>query len=114
VNGERFCRGFLERIDFSAASQYIFVGGKGGVGKTSISSALSICLSKGNTHNHDNDYIMLVNLTAKGLRVLVVSTDPAHSLGDALEAKLSGSPTFIQGKLLLTSCAFIDNGKGKR
>lgn len=60
--------------------QYIFVGGKGGVGKTSISSALSICLSK-------------------GLRVLVVSTDPAHSLGDALEAKLSGSPTFIQDNL---------------
>ncbi|EME27403.1 arsenite-translocating ATPase, ArsA family [Galdieria sulphuraria] len=60
--------------------QYIFVGGKGGVGKTSISSSLSVLMSKER-------------------RVLIVSTDPAHSLGDALETKLSGSPTFIQDNL---------------
>jgi arsenite-transporting ATPase len=50
--------------------QFIFVGGKGGVGKTSTSSALSVALSN------------------KGFRTLIVSTDPAHSLGDALDENL--------------------------
>ena len=51
----------------------VFVGGKGGVGKTSISSALSVELAS----DYQNDH-----------RVLVVSTDPAHSLGDALDVDL--------------------------
>ncbi|KAG7359616.1 anion-transporting ATPase-like domain containing protein [Nitzschia inconspicua] len=50
----------------------IFVGGKGGVGKTTVSSALAVKLASG-----END-----------LKVLVVSTDPAHSLGDALDEDL--------------------------
>lgn len=41
----------------------LFVGGKGGVGKTSLSSALALGRAR------------------TGARVLVVSTDPAHSLG---------------------------------
>ncbi|KAL9185912.1 hypothetical protein ACHAXT_003689 [Thalassiosira profunda] len=51
----------------------IFVGGKGGVGKTSISSALAVELAS----NLDRE-----------LNVLIVSTDPAHSLGDALDVNL--------------------------
>jgi len=51
----------------------IFVGGKGGVGKTSISSSLSVALASSLEHD---------------LKVLVVSTDPAHSLGDALDVDL--------------------------
>ena len=51
----------------------IFVGGKGGVGKTTVSSALAVNLA--------SDFI-------KDLKVLVVSTDPAHSLGDALDEDL--------------------------
>lgn len=50
----------------------IFVGGKGGVGKTTVSSALAVKLA-----SIEND-----------LKVLVVSTDPAHSLGDALDEDL--------------------------
>lgn len=42
------------------------VSGKGGVGKTSLSASLA------------------VKLAASGLTTLVVSTDPAHSLGDSL------------------------------
>lgn len=42
----------------------IFFGGKGGVGKTSCSTAYSIGLSK------------------NGLKTLLVSTDPAHSISD--------------------------------
>ena len=51
-------------------TRFTFVGGKGGVGKTSTSSAIAIASSDA------------------GLRTLVVSTDPAHSLGDALQLDL--------------------------
>ncbi len=45
------------------ARRVLFVSGKGGVGKTSIASALALARARA------------------GARVLVVSTDPAHNLG---------------------------------
>jgi arsenite-transporting ATPase len=60
----------------------VFYGGKGGVGKTTCASAYALAAS-----GRDR------------LRVLLVSTDPAHSLGDALGVKLSGTPARI-GPLL--------------
>ena len=51
----------------------IFVGGKGGVGKTTISSSLAVTL----VSNYEAD-----------AHVLVVSTNPAHSLGDTLNVDL--------------------------
>ena len=62
-------RSLLQRS--SDTNQFLFVGGKGGVGKTSTASAIAVKLSD------------------EGLRTLVVSTDPAHSLGDALDVKLT-------------------------
>jgi arsenite-transporting ATPase len=53
----------------------ILYTGKGGVGKTSVAAATAR------------------RCAAAGLRTLVVSTDPAHSLSDSLELKLRGSPT---------------------
>ncbi|HLL86102.1 MAG TPA: ArsA family ATPase, partial [Thermoleophilaceae bacterium] len=53
----------------------ILYTGKGGVGKTSVAAATALRCAKA------------------GLRTLVVSTDPAHSLSDSLEAELGGSPT---------------------
>lgn len=50
----------------------IFVGGKGGVGKTTTAVATAFLLAE----KSPND------------SVLLVSTDPAHSLGDSLEVKL--------------------------
>lgn len=50
----------------------IICGGKGGVGKTTTSSSLAIAMASA---GHD---------------VAVVSTDPAHSLGDALDMNLQG------------------------
>ena len=61
----------LSRLVDLKGRRYILVGGKGGVGKTSTSSAIAI------------------KLADEGLRTLVISTDPAHSLGDALMTDLS-------------------------
>eukprot|EP00741_Cyanophora_paradoxa_P012326 tig00000169_g11911.t1 len=62
----------LEALVAAPGRRYVFVGGKGGVGKTSTAAALAI------------------QLADAGHRTLVVSTDPAHSLADALEADLAG------------------------
>ena len=56
---------------------FIFVGGKGGVGKTSISSATALWLAK------------------QGKKTLIVSTDPAHSLSDSLETTIGHYPVEI-------------------
>ncbi len=67
----------VEDVSNSLSRKTVFVGGKGGVGKTSISSALAVELASSSL--------------ADDLKVLVVSTDPAHSLGDALDVELSSS-----------------------
>ncbi|PRX47224.1 arsenite efflux ATP-binding protein ArsA [Prauserella shujinwangii] len=51
-----------------------FFGGKGGVGKTTLAAAYAL------------------GRAGAGERTLVVSTDPAHSLGDVLATPLSGQP----------------------
>ncbi|MFC4001391.1 ArsA family ATPase [Prauserella oleivorans] len=58
-----------------------FFGGKGGVGKTTLAAAYALAQAR------------------RGLRTLVVSTDPAHSLGDALETSLSDRPRRVTGTL---------------
>jgi arsenite-transporting ATPase len=52
----------------------ILYTGKGGVGKTSVAA----CTARG--------------CAAAGLRTLVISTDPAHSLSESLGAELGGEP----------------------
>lgn len=52
----------------------LWVGGKGGVGKTSMSAALGVLAAR------------------RGKRVLVASTDPAHSLGDIFAGALDDTP----------------------
>lgn len=60
---------------------FIFVGGKGGVGKTSISSATALWLAN------------------QGKKTLIVSTDPAHSLSDSLEVPIGAYPREIKTNL---------------
>ncbi|WP_394740994.1 ArsA family ATPase [Natronococcus roseus] len=56
----------------------IFYGGKGGVGKTTCAAATATQLADG------------------GRKTLVVSTDPAHSLSDSLEADLGPEPRKLE------------------
>jgi len=57
------------------APRTILYTGKGGVGKTSVAAATAR------------------RCAASGLRTIVLSTDPAHSLSDSLEAELGSAPT---------------------
>ncbi len=59
----------------------ILFTGKGGVGKTTTAAATALQCAK------------------KGLKTLVVSTDPAHSLSDALNVTLKPEPTPVQDNL---------------
>jgi arsenite/tail-anchored protein-transporting ATPase len=54
-----------------------FIGGKGGVGKTTVATALSLAMA------------------ASGARTLLVSTDPAHSTSDLLGTALGSEPIRI-------------------
>lgn len=62
-------------LALTAPTPYLFFTGKGGVGKTSLACATAVALAD------------------RGLRVLIVSTDPASNLDEMLEATLSDRPT---------------------
>ncbi len=63
------------------APRTILYTGKGGVGKTSVAAATAR------------------RCAAAGLRTVVLSTDPAHSLSDSLEAELGPDPTPVGDRL---------------
>ncbi|MDQ6730894.1 MAG: ArsA family ATPase, partial [Actinomycetota bacterium] len=59
----------------------ILYTGKGGVGKTSVAA----CTAR--------------RCAAAGLRTLVISTDPAHSLAESLSCELAGEPVQVSEQL---------------
>ena len=59
------------------AQPIIFIGGKGGVGKTTTAAALASYYA------------------SQQKKTLIISTDPAHSLGDVLNMRLSNEKTAV-------------------
>ncbi|GAB4307151.1 MAG: TRC40/GET3/ArsA family transport-energizing ATPase [Methanobacteriaceae archaeon] len=60
---------------------FVFIGGKGGVGKTTMSAATALWMAQ------------------QGKKTLIISTDPAHSLGDSFERNIGHEPTPIKENL---------------
>ena len=60
-------------------TRFMFFTGKGGVGKTSLSSATAVALAD------------------RGRRVLLVSTDPASNLSEVLASPIGPSPRAVEG-----------------
>ena len=69
--------GFLQNEEL----HFLMFGGKGGVGKTTSSSASALYLAG----------------SRPGERVLIVSSDPAHSLGDSLSQEVGDNITPVTG-----------------
>ncbi|GGF20461.1 arsenic-transporting ATPase [Halobacillus andaensis] len=63
------------------SNKILFVGGKGGVGKSTSSAALAVAFARA------------------GHKTLVVSTDPAHNLGDIFHKKIKHEKTSLEENL---------------
>ncbi|WP_165986001.1 ArsA family ATPase [Streptomyces sp. YIM 98790] len=81
-------------LDLIASRRVVFVGGKGGVGKTSIAAALAL------------------GRAGAGARVLLVSTDPAHNLGHLWGRPVGDEPTRLTGTGTCAPAAGAGAGTG--
>ena len=68
-----------QKLEQENGTKYIMFGGKGGVGKTTMSAATGVYCAE------------------QGLKTVVVSTDPAHSLRDSFEQEFGHEPTKVNG-----------------
>jgi len=80
--------------DFFASRKIVIFGGKGGVGKTTAAAAFALALAKANRKQ----------------KLLIFSTDPAHSLSDSFDEEIGESKTGVAGNENLDAME-IDPGK---
>jgi arsenite-transporting ATPase len=95
----------LASLALPSGVRLVLVGGKGGVGKTSVSAAMAVAMAEREPKK----------------RFLLLSTDPAHSLGDALDAKLgdravkiAGAPANLVARELDATTAFEEEKRKYR
>ena len=82
-NEEENVLSFKNIDDFiSSGIKWIFLSGKGGVGKTTCSSSVGIKCSQ--------------KLLTENKKVLIVSTDPAHNLSDSFNQKFNETPKLVE------------------
>jgi arsenite-transporting ATPase len=68
-------------LTLARGRKILFFGGKGGVGKTTVSAATALAMAN------------------EGKRVLLVSTDPAHNLGHLFDRKIGSKPVRLTAGL---------------